>query len=130
MGNEHYARFIADWCAATGMPAWSAAEDKHVEIDDTVVGLVSGGPDEPQALHIYIDLGRYEADEMYPNLLEANLSPDPGEPGCFALHPLTRSVVYRTTRQLNDAHGAALLPVQLQALIASARHRLDAALAH
>ncbi len=130
MGNDHYQRLITEWCAATGMPVWPPNEDKHVEIDETLVGLIPGGADEPDALHIYIDLGRYEAPDMYPSLLEANLSPAPGEPGCFCLHPLTGSVVYRTSRKLDHSTDGALLPQQLQALIAGARHRLDAAFAH
>lgn len=130
MGNEHYQRIIAEWCKATGMPAWSPAEDKHLEINDTLVGLIPGNTDHPDALHIYIDLGRYDADDIYSHLLEANLPLDASDRGCFGLHPLTRSVVYRTERQLDADTDGATLARQLEALIATVRLRFDAALTH
>lgn len=130
MRNEHYQRIITEWCQTTGMPAWSPLEDQHLEINDTLVGLIPGTADEPDALHIYIDLGRYDVADIYPNLLEANLPLDASDRGCFGLHPLTRSVVYRTLRRLDADTDAATLAQQLEALITNVRHRFDAALAH
>ena len=43
MRGENYTRVIQEWCATTGMLAWSDHDDKHVEIDDAVVALVPGG---------------------------------------------------------------------------------------
>ena len=37
MRGENYTRVIQEWCATTGMLAWSDHDDKHVEIDDAVV---------------------------------------------------------------------------------------------
>jgi len=44
MNSEHYSRVIKEWCAATGMQAWVEHDDMHVEIDNTLIGLIAGGP--------------------------------------------------------------------------------------
>ena len=128
MRSEHYERVIHEWCSATGMPPWGVEEDQHVEIDDTLVGLIPGGADDPDGLHIYIDLGRYDAPEIWPGLLEANV-PLADDSGCFGLHPLTQSVVYRTRRQLDSHTDGARLPQEIEALIRAARRKFDAAIA-
>lgn len=128
MDSEHYARVISEWCAATGMAAWRPDEDSHIEIDDTLVGLIPGGSAGPDTLHICIDLGRYDAPDLWPGLLEANV-PLEGEPGCFGLHPLTQAVVYRTWRQLDARTDGARLPQEIASLIDAARRKFDAAIA-
>ena len=130
MISEHYHRVIREWCEATGMEAWDEREDMHVEINDTLVGLIPGGENEPDALHIYLDLGHHDLPDLYASLLEANVSIDADDQGCFGLHPLTQSVVYRTKRQLGSDTDGSQLPTALDALIRSARSRLGSALTH
>lgn len=129
MTSEHYSRVIREWCEATGMQAWDERDDMHVEINDTLVGLIPGGDADPDTLHIYIDLGRYDAPEILPGLLAANVPLEADDPGCFGLHPLTQSVVYRTSKRLDANTNGARLPSALDALIQSARDKFASSLA-
>lgn len=129
MTSEHYPRVIREWCEATGMEAWDERDDMHVEINDTLVGLIPGGDEEPDTLHIYIDLGRYDAPELFPSLLAANVPLEGDDHGCFGLHPLTQSVVYRTSKQLGADTDGAALPSALDTLIQSARDKFASAVA-
>ncbi len=129
MMSEHYPRVIREWCKATGMDAWDERDDVHLEINDTLVGLIHGGDDDPDTLHIYIDLGRYEVPELLPSLLAANVPVEGDDHGCFGLHPLTRSVVYRTSKHLSADTDGTVLPSALDALIRSARDKFASAAA-
>lgn len=130
MMSDHYPRVIQEWCDATGMQAWPEHDDMHVEIDHTLVGLIHGGDSEPDALHIYIDLGHLELPELYRNLLEQNVQLENPQHGCFAVHPLTNSIVYRTSMQLSAATNGAHLPQELNQLIQLVRARLENSLAN
>jgi hypothetical protein len=130
MTSEHYPRVIREWCEATGMEVWDERHDMHVEINDTLVGLIPGGDDEPDSLHIYLDLGHHELPDLYASLLEANVAIDADDQGCFGLHPLTQSVVYRTKRRLQADTDGSQLPTALDALIRSTRSRLSSALTY
>lgn len=130
MMSNHYPRVIQEWCAATGMQAWGERDDMHVEIDDTLIGLIHGGEDEPDDLHIYIDLGHLELPDLYRNLLEQNVQIESANHGCFAIHPVTNSIVYRTSLHLTADTNGATLPQALNQLIHSARMRLENSIAN
>ena len=128
MYGENYTRVIQEWCAATGMAAWAEQDDKHVEIDDAVVALVPGGKDSPDTLHILIDLGHYDFSDLQRCLLEHNVALNSPGYGCFGLHPITGSVVYRVMLNLaNDTDGF-LLPHYISQLIHNARSLLATSL--
>jgi len=128
MTSQHYPRVIREWCDATGMAAWNERDDMHIEINDTLVGLIPGGEQDPDSLHIYFDLGRYDLPDLYASLLEANVPLDSDDQGCFGLHPLTRSVVYRTKQRLGPETDGSQLPNALDVLIQAARSKLDSAI--
>lgn len=130
MISDHYPRVIQEWCTATGMETWGARDDMHVEIDDTLVGLIHGGENEPDDLHIYIDLGHLELPELHRALLEQNAQIESEDHGCFALHPLTNSIVYRTSLHLTADTNGATLPQELNHLIHTVRTRLETSLAN
>jgi hypothetical protein len=130
MTSDHYPRVIQEWCAATGMQTWAERDDMHVEIDDTLVGLIHGGESEPDDLYIYIDLGHLELPELYRSLLEQNVQIEPANHGCFAIHPVTNSIVYRTSLHLTADTNGASLPQELNQLIHTVRSRLETALAN
>lgn len=130
MSSEHYSRVIQEWCTATGMPTWSEHEDMHVEIGDTLVGLIHTDTGASDALHVYIDLGHLELPELHRTLLEQNVAPQFSDQGCFGLHPLTSSIVYRTTIILTENTNGASLPQELNQLIDSIRERLETSLVH
>ena len=128
MGNEHFSRVIKEWCSATGMRGWTEHEDMHVEFGDTLVGLIHGGEDAPDDLQIYIDLGQIELPDLHRALLEQNILPEFPSSGCFGLHPLTNSIVYRTRLTLTAETNGASLPLEIHQIIDSARERLTDAL--
>lgn len=125
MHKENYGRIIREWCAATGMLAWREDEDKHVEIDGVVCGLIPGGDDEPEIMHVFFDLGHYYKPELHQHLLEQNVPLESPGFGCFGLHPLTGSVVYRTSLILSADVSGAQLPEKLSSLIQLAKDRLE-----
>ena len=124
MLGENYHRVIEEWCAATGMAVWPDQDDKHVEIDDAVVALVHGGNNDPDTLHILIDLGPYDFPDLQRSLLEMNVPLDSPEHGCFGLHPITGSVVYRAKLHLASDTDGYHLPHFISELIHNARARL------
>ncbi len=128
MNSEHYPRVIQEWCAATGMQAWGAHDDMHVEIGDTLIGLIHGSEQDCDALQVYIDLGHLELPELHRNLLEQNVMPESVDHGCFGLHPITSSIVYRTSLMLSADTNGATLPEELNALIQTVRARLEQSL--
>lgn len=128
MYGENYTRVIQEWCAATGMASWAGQDEKHVEIDDAVVALVPGGNDATDALHILIDLGYYDFPDLQRCLLEHNVSLDSPGNGCFGLHPVTGSVVYRVMLNLGNDTDGYLLPHHISQLIHSARSLLTTSL--
>lgn len=125
MSSEHYSRVIQEWCTATGMQAWVEHNDMHVEIGNTLIGLIHGGAQAPDALHIYIDLGHLTLPELYRSLLEQNVLLQSDDDGCFGLHPLTQSIVYRINLHLTADTNGATLPQKINRLIHSARARLE-----
>ncbi len=128
MYGEHYTRVIQEWCAATGMAAWAGNDDKHVEIDDAVVALVPGGNDAPDTLHILIDLGHYDFPDLQRSLLEHNVPLNSPGYGCFGIHPVTGTVVYRVMLNLaNDTDGYQL-PHYISQLIQNTRSLLGSSL--
>lgn len=124
MHRQHYGRVIREWCAVTGMSAWREDEDKHVEIGDTVCGLIPGGEDEPDVMHVLIDLGPLDTAGLHLHLLKQNVLLGTGDHGCFGVHPVTESVVYRALLTLEADTDGAELPAKITELIASARERL------
>ena len=130
MRSDHYPKVIQEWCKATGMQPWGEREDVHVEIDDTLVGLIHGGENESDDLQIYIDLGHLELPELYRSLLEQNVQIESDKHGWFAIHPVTNSIVYRASLHLTADTNGATLPHELNQLIHSARTRLENSLAH
>jgi hypothetical protein len=126
MRRQHYDRVIREWCAATGMPPWNEDDDKHIEIDGTICGLIPGGEDEPDVMHVLIDLGPEDDAGLYRYLLEQNTPLGNADHGCFGLHPVTGSVVYRACFHLSTSTDGTLLPEKIYALLESARDRLSA----
>ena len=125
MHRENYSRIIREWCAATGMQAWREDEDKHVEIEGVICGLIPGGTDEPDVMHVYIDLGPYDFPDLHQRLLERNVPLAPPDKGCFGLHPITGSVVYRTAFHLSTDSDGAQLPEKISTLIQLAREQME-----
>jgi hypothetical protein len=121
MRGENYTRVIREWCATTGMLAWGDSDDKHVEIDDAVVALVPGGNNEPDCLHVLIDLGHYDFPDLERSLLEHNVPLDSPGHGCFGIHPTTGSVVYRVMLNLESDTDGHFLPHHISQLIQNAR---------
>ena len=130
MSNEHFSRVIKEWCSVTGMQTWPEHEDMHVEIGDTLVGLIHGGQEAPDNLHIYIDLGHIELPEIHRTLLEQNILPQLSGSGCFCVHPLTNSIVFRTSLTLSEKTNGASLPQEINQLINFVREHLETALLH
>ena len=124
MQRQHYGRVIQEWCAVTGMSPWNEDDDKHIEIDGTVCGLIPGTDDEPDVMHVLIDLGPSDSVLPYQYLLEQNISLGIADHGCFGLHPVTGSIVYRAMLSLSVDTDGALLPEKIQELVISARDRL------
>jgi hypothetical protein len=128
MRGENYTRVIQEWCATTGMLAWSDNDDKHVEIDDAVVAFISSGDHEPDCLHVLIDLGHYDFPDLQRCLLEHNVSLDSPGHGCFGIHPTTGSVVYRVMLNLGRDTDGHFLPHHISLLIQNARALLATSL--
>ena len=126
MRRQHYDRVIREWCAATGMPPWNEDNDKHIEIDGTICGLIPGGEDEPDVMHVLIDLGPEDDAGLYRYLLEQNTPLGNADHGCFGLHPVTGSVIYRACFHLSASTDGTQLPEKINELIESARDRLSA----
>ncbi len=126
MHRQHYRRVIHEWCAATGMPPWNEDDDQHIEIDGTVCGLIPGGEDEPDVMHLLIDLGPHEPNGLYRYLLEQNVPLGTADHGCFGLHPATGAVVYRASLRLSSGTDGTQLPDTISDLVLSARDRLSA----
>jgi hypothetical protein len=128
MRGENYTRVIQEWCATTGMLAWSDNDDKHVEIDDAVVAFIPSGDHEPDCLHVLIDLGHYDFPDLQRCLLEHNVSLDSPGHGCFGIHPTTGSVVYRVMLNLGRDTDGHFLPHHISLLIQNARALLATSL--
>jgi hypothetical protein len=128
MRGENYTRVIQEWCATTGMLAWSDNDDKHVEIDDAVVAFIPSGDHEPDCLHVLIDLGHYDFPDLQRCLLEHNVSLDSPGHGCFGIHPTTGSVVYRVMLNLGRDTDGHFLPYHISQLIQNARALLATSL--
>lgn len=126
MHREHYGRVIREWCATTGMSPWSEDEDKHIEIDGTVCGLIPGGEDEADVMHVLIDLGPHDIVGLYRHLLEQNTPLNTADHGCFGLHPVTGSVIYRASFSLGVGTNGMQFPQKIHELIGSAKDRLSA----
>lgn len=125
MHRENYGRIIQEWCVATGMTVWREDEDKHVEIDGVVCGLIPGRHDEPDLMHVLIDLGHHYLPNLHQHLLEKNVPLASSDRGCFGLHPITGSVVYRTSFQLTSETDGGQLPAKISTLIQSATEQLE-----
>ena len=125
MHRENYGRIIQEWCNATGMTLWQEHEDKHVEIDGFVCGLIPGGHKEPDVMHVLIDLGNPYFPDLHQRLLEQNVPLESLDRGCFGLHPITGSVVYRTSFQLTSETNGGELPLKISVLIQSLMERLE-----
>lgn len=125
MHCENYGRIIQEWCNATSMSVWDERADKHVEINGFVCGLIPGGHDESDVMHVLIDLGHPYFPDLLQRLLEQNVSLEFSDHGCFGLHPLTGSVVYRTSFQLTSETDGGELPLKISALIQSVMERLE-----
>ena len=128
MRGENYTRVIQEWCSTTGMLAWADRNDKHVEIDDAVVALVPGGDNEPECLHVLIDLGHYDFPDLQRSLLEHNVPLDSPGHGCLGIHPTTGSVVYRVMLNLGSETNGHVLPHHISQLIQKARALLATSL--
>lgn len=125
MSNENYSRVIREWCAATGMQAWAEHEDMHISIGDTLVGLIHNHSETQELLHVYIDLGHWDRPDLYRILLEENTPISSDDHGCFGLHPVTGSIVYRSQKSLSsDSNGTNLLE-EIKRLIHVAKIRLE-----
>jgi hypothetical protein len=99
-----------------------------VEIDDAVVSLVPGGNNEPDCLHVLIDLGHYDFPDLQRSLLEHNVPLDSPGHGCFGIHPTTGSVVYRVMLHLGSDADGHFLPNHISQLIQNARALLATSL--
>ena len=121
MNARNYSRVISEWCEATGMKPWATDADMHIEIENTTVGLLYDETASPDALHVFIDLGRLELPDLHRQLLEFNMLLDSPHGGCFALHPQAGSLVYRAAIALSDATDGAALPQHIAELIVAAR---------
>jgi len=130
MHRQHYGRVIQEWCTVTGMPPWNEDDDKHIEIDGLVCGLIPGGDEEPDLMHLLIDLGPHDSAGLYQYLLEQNVPLGTTDHGCFGLHPVTGSVVYRASFRLGIDTDGTQLPSKISALIGSVRDRLSALYIH
>ncbi len=126
MHREHYGRVIQEWCSVTGMTAWSEDEDKHIEIDGVVCGLLPGDEAEPDRMHLFIDLGQHDSAGLHRHLLEQNARLGEADHGCFGLHPVTGSIVYRTSFNLTLNTDGAQLPEKIRELIDSAQEHMAA----
>jgi hypothetical protein len=125
VSSENYSRVIREWCAATGMQAWAAHEDMHISIGETLVGLIHNNSETPELLHVYIDLGHWERPDLYRILLEENTPLNFDDHGCFGLHPITGSIVYRSQKLLSDEISGTNFLEEIKQLIHVAKTRLE-----
>ncbi len=125
MSSENYSRVIREWCAATGMQTWAAHEDMHISIGETLVGLIHNNSETPELIHVYIDLGHWERPDLYRILLEENTPLNFDDHGCFGLHPVTGSIVYRSQKLLSDEISGANFLEEIKHLVHVAKIRLE-----
>ena len=125
MSSENYSRVIREWCAATGMQAWAEHEDMHISIGDTLIGLIHNSSETPELLHVYIDLGHWDRPDLYRILLEENTPIGCDDHGCFGLHPVTGSIVYRSQKLLSAESNGTNLLEEIKHLIHVVKNRLE-----
>ncbi|HSY26784.1 MAG TPA: hypothetical protein VK832_04735 [Burkholderiaceae bacterium] len=126
MSLENYRKVIDQWCEATGMQAWNAEHDMHVDINNTTVGLIYDEGTSPDKLHVMADMGQFNFADIQAAMLRENMQIKPGASCYFALHPDSGSAVYRMDFPLTQETDGGALPLKIATLLASAQDTLRA----
>jgi hypothetical protein len=74
---------------------------------------------------VYIDLGHWDRPDLYRILLEENTPISSDGHGCFGLHPVTGSIVYRSQKSLSSESNGTNLLEEIKRLIHVAKIRLE-----
>jgi hypothetical protein len=110
---EGYQRVLRELCEALGLPDGAGLEQsRHLELGETVVGLLHDADATPDTLFLYFDLGPISGDRrerVHEAMLRSNLRPDAEAFGHFGLHPVTSHAAWLVRiRGLDTLRGADL----------------------
>lgn len=87
---------VRELCESHGLADWQAvADNRHLIVDDTLVGLLHDERHAPDHLCLYLSLGEYPMSaEFMTQLLSHNVLASP-EDGCLGVLPSSGTIAYR-----------------------------------
>lgn len=114
MTAEDFRELIKNLCEATDAPDWERiADDRHLIVNDCVVGLAHDSRGTPDVLGIVVDLGERPVNEALALALLSHNAQTPAGSGYFALLPGGDRLVYRIDRPWLVPIGGAELATEL-----------------
>jgi hypothetical protein len=126
MQEHEYLRLIEEMCAQVGIDdSDEVTRSRHVMVDGTVVGL-GLPPEGSEGVPLLFDLGAMPLDGIERKLLQINAGPDMQDGECFAMHPQTGSIVYRSNARVTPHDGGAQLVGSIQQSLERGRNLLQA----
>lgn len=126
MQENQYVRLIEEMCAQVGIDnAAEVTRSRHVMVDGTVVGL-GLPPDDGEGVPLLFDLGVMPHDGIERKLLQINAAAEMQHGECFAMHPQTGSIVYRTSANVTPHDCGADLAESIQQSLERGRGLLQA----
>lgn len=126
MQEHEYLRLIEEMCAQVGIAnSAEVARSRHVMVDGTIVGL-GQPPEGGQGMPLLFDFGAMPHDGIERKLLQINAGAHMLDGECFAMHPETGSVVYRSHARVTPQHGGADLADNIQQSLERGRSLLQA----
>ena len=126
MQENEYLRLIEEMCAQVGIDnSAEVTRSRHVMVDGTVVGL-GLPPEDSEGVPLLFDLGAMPHDGIERKLLQINAGADMQGGECFAMHPQTGSIVYRSNARVTQHDGGADLAESIQQLLERGRGLLQA----
>jgi hypothetical protein len=126
MQENEYLRLIEEMCAQVGIDnSAEVTKTRHVMVDGTIVGL-GLAPEGGEGVPLLFDLGAMPHDGIERKLLQINAGADMLDGECFAMHPQTGSVVYRSKARVTPHDGGAHLAQGIQQSLERGRGLLQA----
>jgi hypothetical protein len=126
MQEHDYLRLIEEMCAQVGIDnSTEVTRSRHVMVDGTVVGL-GHAPEHIDSMPLLFDLGGMPHDGIERKLLQINAGPDMQDGECFAMHPQTGSIVYRTNARVTPHVSGTDLAESIQQSLERGRGLLQA----